>query len=153
MAEIEPPSYSYEELLKKKMVANQGSLNRESAEYLLKRGSKPSALYPDRYYFSGDTRLKFLGRFRETPETQRIIAKRIRCPYLFFRARGDRDRINMQNLEQVLGIIQQKNPYFEWHYVQGGHHVHLLEPEKFCDRICGFIERYRPADDGAKCKL
>lgn len=51
------PSYSYDEVLNIVEDAYSGSITREGAIILMKRGLKPSS-EPERYYFSRDPRLK-----------------------------------------------------------------------------------------------
>ena len=51
------PCYEYNEMIDIVLQAYNGSITRESAEILMKRGMKP-ALIPGKHYFSRDPRLK-----------------------------------------------------------------------------------------------
>lgn len=147
MAGIEPPSYTYEELIDKTVEATKGSVNRESAPYLLQRGSKQSKYNPDRYYFSRDNRTKAIKRILVTPEVNIMLAKRIRCPYLFFRAEISTYSEDPLHLTEVMEALQLSNPLFDVVGVESTHHMQLVDPEKVSKRIEQFIHQYRPCDD------
>lgn len=51
------PSYEYDEMIQIVEKAYDGSITREGAEILMKRGMQP-AYEKDKYYFSRDSRLK-----------------------------------------------------------------------------------------------
>lgn len=53
------PSYTYEEVLDILEQAYTGSITKESAKILMKRGIHPSSV-PERYFFSRDPRLKVI---------------------------------------------------------------------------------------------
>lgn len=147
MAGREPPSYDYEELINKMVMATQGSVNRESAPYLLQRGSKQSKTNPDRYYFSRDNRTKDINRILVTPEMNILLAKQIRCPYIFFRGEASSYSESPQHLVPVMEALQQANPLFELIGVDSTHHMHLVEPLKITKHIERFINCYRPISE------
>lgn len=155
IAGVEPPTNNYEELIDKMVLSTGGSVNRESALYLLQRGSKPSKYDPNRYYFSRDNRTKNLNQILLTREMNLTLAKQIRCPYLFFRGENSPYSENPKELIPVMQVLQQSNPLFEVIGVESSHHMHLVNPEKIEKHIVRFINRYRPSEMSviAKSKL
>lgn len=147
MAGIEPPSYNYEELIDKMVLATQGSVNRESAPYLLQRGSKQSKLNPDRFYFNRDNRTKNINRILLTPEVNIILAQQIRCPYIFFRGEISRYSETPQHLMAVMEALQQANPLFEVIGIESSHHMHLVDPHLVSKHMERFINLHRPIDE------
>lgn len=147
LAGIEPPSYSYEELIDKMVSSTGGSVNRESAPYLLQRGSKQSKLDPDRYYFSRDNRLKSINRILLPMDILLVLAQQIRCPYLFFRGEKSSYSEPEKNLVQVMETMQAANPLFEVFGVEATHHMHLTEPTMLKKHIERFLHQYRSSDE------
>ncbi len=43
--------------------------------------------------------------------------------------------------ERLLKVYANSNPNFEFHVVEGGHHVHLNEPEKVAPLILNFLRK------------
>lgn len=147
MNNVEPPTYAYDELLDKMVQATDGSLDRESAPYLLQRGSAVSRSDPERYYFRRDNRLKMLNHFMLTPDMMQKMARDIRCPYMFFKSSDSaysEDRVYFQLTAETM---QESNPLFELHGVDGGHHVLLVEPHKVAGKMAPFIRKHRPVDE------
>lgn len=156
-ADSEPPTYAYEELIERTVAATGGSVTAECAPYLLQRGTRVSRSDPERFYFSRDNKLKMLHLVLLTPEANRSMAERIRCPYMVFKALESPYSEDRASFQECLQWMQAANPLFELHGVDGYHHVHLTEPEKVAVKIGPFIRKYRPADgleeEGVKSKL
>lgn len=148
MAGVEPPSCSSDELIEKLIQSTGGSINRESALYLLQRGSKQSKINPDRYYFTRDNRMKQHSMILLTDDVNVNLAKRIRCPYLLLKSKT----LNFayveppQYMAPVVIAMQSVNPRFELIDIESNsHHMHLVDPEKVWPPIESFINRVRPA--------
>ncbi|EZA46786.1 putative serine hydrolase, partial [Ooceraea biroi] len=109
----------------------------EAAEILMKRGMQP-AHERGKYYFSRDPRLKvsFLGVLSLDLILQ--FASQIRCPYLNIRAIPGQT-IHGENYGKVLEKVEEGVRRFEYHEVEGTHHVHLNEPEKVAPIINRFL--------------
>lgn len=146
----EPPTYTYEGLIDTMVKGTNGSVHREAAPYILQRGTKLSQVQADRFYFSRDSRTKFIDLLRVTPEMNRELAARIRCPYLFIKALESPYSENRAHFEEILEIMQEFNPRFELLGVDGTHHVHLSDPIKVAGKISSFIEQYRPSGMSSK---
>lgn len=138
----EPPSYSYDEIIEKLMTGIFTSYTEESLPYLLVRGMEESKSNPDKYFFTRDNRLKTMNVFMVQSEVNVGMASRITAPYCFIKAlqyEGDK----WVYLEEIMRTMKDSNPKFELHGVDGGHHVHLTEPEKVSHIIGRFIDTYR----------
>lgn len=145
---VEPSTYSHDTLIDKMVLATDGSITRESAPYLLQRGSKQSQLNPDRYYFSRDfNRLKYQNVFLFTTEVNIELANRIRCPYLFLWGNSKMYAEYPEHVLPVIKAMQSVNPRVEILTLKSGHYMHLVEPEKIIEPVSRFINRYRPDRD------
>ncbi|RLU17385.1 hypothetical protein DMN91_009620 [Ooceraea biroi] len=131
------PCYEYDDMITIVENAYEGSITREAAEILMKRGMQP-AHERGKYYFSRDPRLKvsFLGVLSLDLILQ--FASQIRCPYLNIRAIPGQT-IHGENYGKVLEKVEEGVRRFEYHEVEGTHHVHLNEPEKVAPIINRFL--------------
>lgn len=159
----EPPSYFYDELVQKTYDGMLGAIDKEHAHHLLKRGVRKSELYPDKYYFVRDNRIKHLHFVTFQKEFCDELAKRIKAPYLFIAA-SQSAHINREKSStsfEFLKTMGNTLPDFQLKGVDGKHHVHLNEPTKVSGIISEFILKHRPAgaedkmsnSDGIKAKL
>ncbi|XP_026828862.1 probable serine hydrolase isoform X2 [Ooceraea biroi] len=131
------PCYEYDDMITIVENAYEGSITREAAEILMKRGMQP-AHERGKYYFSRDPKLKvsFLGVLSLDLILQ--FASQIRCPYLNIRAIPGQT-IHGENYGKVLEKVEEGVRRFEYHEVEGTHHVHLNEPEKVAPIINRFL--------------
>lgn len=67
-------------------------------------------------------------------------AARIKCAYLNIRAMPGLTFEEPENYSKILDVIKQGSRKFEYHEVEGTHHVHLNEPKKISDIIEKFIQ-------------
>ncbi|KAG6800186.1 serine hydrolase isoform X3 [Apis mellifera caucasica] len=132
------PSYSYDEVLSIVEDAYKGSITRESAIILMKRGLRP-ANESERYYFSRDPRLKVSALGTISLDMVLIYATRIKCAYLNIRAIPGLKLDYPESYDKVLDQIKIGAKRFEYHKVEGTHHVHLNYPEKIAPIINSFI--------------
>ncbi|KAG4073028.1 hypothetical protein HA402_009447 [Bradysia odoriphaga] len=143
----EPPSYTFDELLDKVKAGVFMEISRESAPYLLKRAVKPSQLYPNKFYFTRDDRLRASTVPMQSHEATVKFAKNITSPYCFIEASESAAMLQAfedpKYYDEIMEIMHE-NPNFEKHRVIGGHHVHLNESNKVSGIISSFINKYRP---------
>lgn len=141
----EPPSYTYNDLIKRRHANKTFSMDIESIPFLMNRGSLPSKSDPNKYYYSCDARLKEF-EIMIPIDVYDDMATRVISPFCFIKARH-----SLFPETEYLRIIEnmQSNPDFEMHRVDGGHHVHLDDPEAVATIASKFIERHRSFD----CKL
>ena len=54
---------------------------------------------------------------------------------------------------RLLKIYSDSNPHFEFHVVEGGHHVHINEPQRVAPLIVKFLEmNFDQAKDEAEAE-
>ncbi|XP_055915044.1 serine hydrolase-like protein [Eupeodes corollae] len=138
----EPPSYEFEQLVDRLYEGSGKSIEKECCQFILKRNIKPSATDPTKYSFSRDDRLKSMLFYALPQELVCDMAARISCPHLFIKALQAPYYEKRSNYDEVINVLTKK-PTFEYHQVDGTHHVHLNEPEKLADIINPFINKYR----------
>ncbi|XP_034482505.1 probable serine hydrolase [Drosophila innubila] len=119
------------------------SVPTDRAQHLLNRVMHRSQLYPDKFYLLRDNRTKFVNDFVMTPELGTEMARRIRNkPYLIIK--GSDSHYITDNDYQVITILRDQNPQFEFHEVPGKHHVHLSNAEDCAKYIIPFLRQHRP---------
>ncbi|EDV96833.1 probable serine hydrolase [Drosophila grimshawi] len=139
----EPPSYTLSQLRSVLSKGSHDSVPPEFAQHLLYRSVAKSQLYPERFYFSRDGRTKY---YTPLPATAGLIAElagRIKNkPYLIIKA-SESHFIDSEDNE-VISILKNQNPHFEYHEVSGRHHAHLTNAKECAQYIVPFLRRYRP---------
>lgn len=143
----EPPSYSYEQLLDKRIHGSRYSLDKEAATFILGRCVKNSTKYPNKYYFNHDRRLHGLACPAANREGRITMISNITCPVLFLIGKDSymRDSPFVPTLKEIEEIKQN----FFYQYGPGNHHFLLTHPEAYSESICKFLDKYR----GAKSRL
>ncbi|XP_017127792.1 serine hydrolase-like protein [Drosophila elegans] len=140
----EPPSYTMSQLTEILAKGSSNSVPPELAKHLLHRQLSKSQLYPEKYYFARDGRVKFYHRTQMEPGLTEELSKRIKKkPYLIIK--GSKSPMIGVLSERPLSILRENNPHFEFHELDGGtHHVHLHGAEECARYIVPFIRRHRP---------
>lgn len=138
----EPPSYDVEDMIDMWVSGTNGSVTRECCKYILKRNAVPSMTNPGKFYFSRDVRVKFSHYTMVPQETSVEFAKRIKVPYLFIKAKGSKFFEDKKYLDEVIDTLEANNEYFEWHMVDGTHHLHLTTPENISEIISIFLKKH-----------
>ncbi|KAK9887864.1 hypothetical protein WA026_000172 [Henosepilachna vigintioctopunctata] len=131
------PRYDYEEMVDLVFSAHKGSLTRESAQIMLRRGMVPDSSKPNCYTLTRDPRLKvsLLASFSKDQVLE--YASRIRCKVLNIRAIPGYP-FDSQLYEQVLNCIA-NNAELTRVEVLGTHHLHLNDPESIVDHVYNFL--------------
>jgi len=142
---LQPPCYSYDDLINRWVEATNSSITKETAPILLKRAIAPSPDDPDKFYFTRDSRLKVFIYAIISHELCIEMAKRIQIPYLFVKAAHSSYFENKRYFDEVLQVLTDSNPKFEFYRVNGTHHCHLTEPALVDKQISEFLLKYRPA--------
>ncbi|XP_044250546.1 probable serine hydrolase [Drosophila takahashii] len=142
--EPEPPSYTLSQLTKDVAKGSINSVTPEFAKHLLHRQVLQSQLYPDRFYFSRDERVKYTNIMQFESGLAEEMTKRIRRkPYLIIK--GSSSPFVGKHCEKPIQILRQNNPHFEFYEVEGGtHHVHIHAAEECARYIVPFIRHHRP---------
>lgn len=139
----EPPSYTYQDLLTKVKSGIFIQITDEAAPYLLQRSVLPSTSAPCKYYFARDSRLKASPIPMMDHDLLRMFARNITSPYCFLKSTVKHNVENQAHYDEIVRIMNE-NPKFEYHLIEGDHHVHLNEPSKVSGIIATFIDKYRP---------
>lgn len=146
----EPPTYTYAELVDRVVDGSMQSVDRDKAKYMIERGVKESEKYPAKYYFSRDSRVKYMFDFHVDQNTCLEMVKKIQIPYLFVKANDKNFSENPKHIKEAISQFQQTNSNFKMINVPGTHHAHLNSPELMAHEIGSFLTRYRSnADDNA----
>uniref|UniRef100_A0A8D8A2N8 Probable serine hydrolase n=1 Tax=Culex pipiens TaxID=7175 RepID=A0A8D8A2N8_CULPI len=143
--QAEPPSYTYEELVERLHQGSNRSVSKEVAPYLLNRNIAESSTQPGRFFFTRDSRLKFMHSVSVgwSQEMCLAMAKRMATmPYLFLKATDSPYYEDKKYFDQFVDVVRGVNPLFRLEYVEGGHHVHLSEANKVAPIVSSFLEQY-----------
>lgn len=146
MIKSEPPCYSYPDLVEKLCAGMLYSIDKEHAHFILRRGVKKSDLYPGKYYFVRDGRIKHFSMLTFDYDFCTLMAKQITAPYclILFSGSSDLNREDQSLSKNFLEAMTTQLPIIEVHGIEGKHHTHLNEPEKVVGIITNFINKYRP---------
>lgn len=145
----EPPAYTFEQACGRAFLASElrhgiDSITRSSVEILSKRGLKKVGVDKygqDLFTWTADLRLRIPPPFSVVPEQVEQYAQRIQCPLLVIKASDSPWYMSEANAEKILRVYQNNNPNFVFKTVEGGHHVHLNEPDKIAPEINSFLNK------------
>lgn len=139
----EPPSYTLEEMAQKYEEATRKSVTKEFAPYLLRRNVQKSEKHLGKYFFTRDSRLKYSmgANFYQSVSVE--LAKRMDMPYMVIKADKAPYWEKKEYHEEVVNVLKKRNQNFEYHMVEGTHHLHLTDPEKISGLISDFIKKHR----------
>lgn len=147
----EPKSHTLEHLCDYLNVHSFESVPTNRAHHLLNRIMHRSQLYPEKFYLMRDNRTKYINDFNMTRELGAEMARRIKNkPYLIIKG-CDSHYITDSDYE-ILSILGDQNPQFEFHQVPGKHHVHLSNPADCAKYIIPFLRHNRPAPEETETK-
>ena len=135
------PTYEYIDAVSRAFMANQmahgiNSITQESVETLMKRGLTKVG---DKYTWSADLRLRVPPAFYTVEEQVLHYAANIKCPMMLLKAAESHYYMPAEIAKRIIKTYINHNPNFEMHKIQGGHHVHLNQPERVSDLICEFL--------------
>uniref|UniRef100_A0A2M4APH1 Putative valacyclovir hydrolase n=1 Tax=Anopheles triannulatus TaxID=58253 RepID=A0A2M4APH1_9DIPT len=146
----EPPAYSYEEAIDRLYHGAVNSITREACPFLLQRNIRRSVKYPDKYYFSRDSRLKYGLGFLWSQEINLRLAQNLTMPFLFVKASDSPYWESKQYYDEAIEILRRDNAHFELAHVEGTHHVHLSHPERVAPIVTEFLRKYWQKDDDSE---
>lgn len=136
------PCYTYKEMIDVVMDAYAGSVNRDSAKVLMRRGmSKVPSADPaaDAYHFSRDLRLKvsLMGMF--SLEQVLSYAEQVRAEVLNIRGRPGMQFEDEGAYTQTVDAMRKNAKRVVFAEVNGTHHLHLDTPERVAPVIAEFL--------------
>ncbi|TMW45437.1 hypothetical protein DOY81_009481 [Sarcophaga bullata] len=135
----EPPTYSYQQLEELWYNGSWKSVEKENCKYLLNRSVEKSQLYPEKYYFSRDGRVKFYVEISGEQGLGKEMAKRIKnLAYMIVRS-NKKSLIDDAKDEEIIDILRINNAHFEYHRLNGTHHLHLNDAEEIPSPVIGHL--------------
>jgi len=139
----EPPSYYLSDMIDKWHEATAGSVTKECCKYLLARNIERSQLHPDKFFFSRDSRWKYAYSIHVPQEVSMEMVKRMKMPYLFIKATNSPYYEDKSIFRETIQFMKQCNEHFQWHLVEGTHHLHLTNPNSVAKLISTFLTKNR----------
>ncbi|XP_026462393.1 probable serine hydrolase [Ctenocephalides felis] len=134
------PFYDYDESLKLVLDAYEGSITMESCKVLMKRGMAHSQNQDkDGYHFARDLRLKVSLMGMLSIEQVLAFASKIVCKVLCIRGVPGMKFDKPEYFQSVVEKTRESSERFEYHEIQGTHHLHLNTPEMISEIITEFI--------------
>lgn len=142
------PTYTYEDAVARAYMANQfhlakgeqlfsvNSITQEAVEILMKRGLQKVG--EDEYTWTADLRLRIPSAFNVLEEQVEHYASNIKCPMMLLKATGSHYYMKKELAKRIINVYRNHNPNFEIHKIDGGHHVHMTNPE----RVSGLINEF-----------
>lgn len=150
-SDIEPPSYTYDQLIEKLHLGSIYSVERRNCKFMLARNIQQSATDPEKYFFCRDRRVRFYG-YQVAPQHVVLeMARRIKAPHMFIKAGSSSYFEDKKYYDEVMDVLRQKDN-FVYVEAEGTHHLHLNNPKDIIDEINKFIEQHG-AKGEAKSKL
>ena len=147
--EKEPPSYTFEDACGRAYIANQflhgtDSITRSSVETIMSRGLRKVGVNnngENLFTWTNDLRLRIPSPFNVLLEQAEHYAERVQCPLLIIKASDSPWYMSEEHAERILKVYSNNNANFVFKHVEGGHHVHLNEPEKVAPLIVKFLKK------------
>lgn len=153
-----PPEYNYDDLVDRVYYGSFQSVDKDKAEYLIKRGAAKTA-DTNKYYFTRDIRVKYMHPYVLAQEISLECIKRITAAYLFIKGNDLVFSEPDETIEEAINAFKQHNKHFEMLKIEGTHHFHLNNPEKICDPISKLLINHHVVEANANkfdhllCKL
>uniref|UniRef100_A0A1A9W7K5 AB hydrolase-1 domain-containing protein n=1 Tax=Glossina brevipalpis TaxID=37001 RepID=A0A1A9W7K5_9MUSC len=140
----EPPCYTMEECEHLLHEATDQSVNLENCKHILERNITRSTLYPEKYYFSRDGRIKVKRGYNASPELIIEMAKRISrvsMPYLVIK--GGSSTNPSSRSSAIEDYLKKSHKRFTVRtYAPGTHHLHLNNANEVSQIIIQFLQNY-----------
>lgn len=140
----EPPCYTFKECEQLLYEGSQMSVDLDNCKFILERNISKSQLFPDKYYFSRDGRIKYLLELNPNMGLALAMAKRIcdmTLPYLVIKG-GESTNVSAKPTE-LDDYLMMNNKKFECHVYPGGtHHLHLNNAKMVAQLIIGFLQKH-----------
>lgn len=131
------PVYSMDDLMERLETASPGQLSEKSKRVLLSRATRPVECG---FVLKRDIRAKTSRTFTLPLEAQKAIVSRYRGNMLIFRATDGLSIKKLKDLEGAFTKLYQKHcRRFEYVELQGGHYIHLNQPELLAPTINCFL--------------
>jgi pimeloyl-ACP methyl ester carboxylesterase len=132
------PSHTYEEAVQRLHSSRSKWATKEGCEILTRRGTirKPDG----RYCFSRDVRLKVNLNMAYSDEYLHRFVSNVQCKILYIKANEGYSLLNPEFQDEYLDEVKKSAALYEFHTVEGRHHVHLDFPERVAPLISNFLK-------------
>ena len=141
-----PPQLEHTDAVAKAFMANNlihgmGSISQEAVETLMTRGlTKVSEKEgKDLYTWTADFRLRIPSPFKVGMDQVEHFAEQVKCPLLIVKATDSMFYMSDEEAQRILHVYRTHNPNFSYVRLEGGHHLHLNEPEKVAPAVNKFL--------------
>jgi hypothetical protein len=132
------PSYTYEEAVQLLHRNIKNWATKEGCEILTRRGTIKKA--DGRYYISRDARLKVNVYLGLSHQYVLQLAADIKCKVLNIKALQGLTIDKPEEEEECFDVVKKSAALYEYHAVEGRHHVHLDFPERVAPIISNFLK-------------
>ena len=122
-------------------------ITQSSVETLMKRGLVEVS--PGQYTWSADLRLRIPTAFNMTEDMTEEFAANVKCPHLVIKADKGPKYMTDEEYDGLLKVFRRNNHNFIYKEVDGGHHVHLNDPEPVAKIVNEFLDTNFSHDDQA----
>ncbi|XP_017059097.1 probable serine hydrolase [Drosophila ficusphila] len=135
---------SREEFLKLIEKESFKSISPSVAHHLMHRVASESEAFPGKVFSTRDDRVKYFSKmYLLDHRLAEEMARRIKpMPYLIIK--GSQSKFIGNHSSDVISLLSKNNPDFEFHEIEGSHHVHLNSAEECAKYVVPFIRRYHP---------
>ncbi|XP_022917627.2 probable serine hydrolase [Onthophagus taurus] len=152
----EPPSYTFDEMVKRTHIGSKSSIDVEVAKFILYRNITPSKKHPGRFFFNRDARVKVGPIDYHDPNEVIQMASRITIPLFLARARDSVFFGRHEIINDLRETLKKSSKDFQFHDVPGTHHCHLNNPDVLAGLLTEFLlthDRKRQGNSGLKDEL
>ncbi|KAJ8971779.1 hypothetical protein NQ317_004343 [Molorchus minor] len=118
----------------------------EYSDIIMERNTAPSKLYPGKFYFSRDPRLKTMGLLNFSQDELVEYAQHMTCPIFIAKAKSGSYYEVKENFYEVLDVLKRSSIDCDFCYIDGTHHAHLNNPEELAVLIRQFIQKHNIED-------
>lgn len=132
------PSYTYEEAVEHLHRNIKKWASKEGCEILTRRGTTRMA--DGHFRFSRDARLKANVDLGFSHQYFLQFAANIKCKILIVKALQGLTIGKPEEMEEFLDVVKKSAALYEYHTVEGRHHVHLDFPQRVAPIISGFLK-------------
>lgn len=132
------PSYTYEEAVEHLHKSIDKWVTREGCEILSQRGTIRMA--DGSYCFSRDARLKAYIGLSYSHDNILQFAANVKCKVLNIKALQGLKIQNAEEMEEFFDVVKKSAALYEYHTVEGTHHVHLDFPDRVAPIISNFLK-------------
>jgi len=132
------PSHSYEDAMRRLILATDESLTEDGARCLMARGTV--RVDEDKWTFRRDLRLRSPTMFRFRHDQSLHFLSTIQCHMLLVKAKDSPTYGGpTEVVQKTLDLYREKCASYQYLEVEGNHHVHLTHPHAMAEAVNSFL--------------